>query len=142
MNNELPIGFISVEEAIKLIESDSRTNARVDAQFLLDNLPYLRVDGNYTIKKLKHVKGKIEEDGEDTVHIFSEYQRAMLEHCIVEHWKQATGRDIDPEQIGIRKLTTAVDDEKNPQGRIANNTESDIKLGDALNSGSVKTIGG
>ena len=49
MNNNIPNGFISVEDAISLIESDTRSNAKVDTAFLLRNLPYLRVDGNYTI---------------------------------------------------------------------------------------------
>ena len=142
MNNSLPAGFISVEEAIKLIESDTRSNAKVDTAFLLTNLPYLRVDGNYTIKKLKHENGKVVNDGETFVYIDSDYHRSMLEHAITEHYKMVTGRDIDPETIGIKKLSTAVDDEKNPQGRIVANKESETKLGDNIVSGTVKTIGG
>lgn len=140
MNNNVPTGFISIEEAIKLIESDTRANATVDADFLLRNLPYLRVDGNYTIKKLKHENGKVVEDGETFVHIDSDYHRAMLEHTIVEHYKHATGRQIDPEQIGIKKLSTTVDDEKNPQGRITRNRNSKTKFGDSLESGTVKNV--
>ena len=141
MDNNIPTGFISVEEAISLIESDTRSNAKVDTAFLLRNLPYLRVDGNYTIKKLKHEKGKVVDAGEEFVHIFSDYQRSMLEHTIIEHYKMVTGRDIDPESIGIKKLMTTVDDEKNLSGRIMRNTESSTKVGDTLVSGATKTVG-
>lgn len=139
-NNNLPTGFISIEEAIKLIESDTRSNAKVDTAFLLRNLPFLRVDGNYTIKKLKHENGKVVENGEAFVQIDSDYHRAMLEHAIVEHYKLVTGHDIDPEQIGIKKLATTVDDEKNPQGRITRNKNSKTKVGDSLASGIVKNV--
>lgn len=141
MNNNIPTGFISVEEAISLIESDTRSNAKVDTAFLLRNLPYLRVDGNYTIKKLKHENGKVVDAGEEFVHILSDYQRSMLEHAIIEHYKIVTGRDIDPESIGIKKLMTTVDDEKNLSGRIMRNTESLTKVGDTLVSGATQTIG-
>ena len=139
-NNNLPTGFISVEKAIELIQSDTRSNAKVDTAFLLRNLPYLRVDGNYTIKKLKHENGKVVEDGEEFVQIDSDYHRAMLEHAIVDHYKMVTGHDIDPEQIGIKKLSTAVDDEQNPQGRITRNKNSKTKIGDSLVSGATKSV--
>lgn len=141
MNNNIPTGFISVEDAISLIESDTRSNAKVDTAFLLRNLPYLRVDGNYTIKKLKHKDGKVVEAGETFVHIFSDYQRSMLEHAIVEHYKLATGRDIDPATIGVKKLMTTVDDVKNLSGRIMPNMESSTKIGDNLVSGAVQSVG-
>ena len=135
MQNNLPIGFTSIAEAIKLIESDSRSDAKVDTAFLLRNLPYLRVDGNYTIKKLKHKNGKVVPDGETFVQVSSEYERAMLEHAITEHYRNVTGRTIDPETIGLRSLTTAVDDEKNPQGRVVANEKPGVKAGDDLGSG-------
>lgn len=139
-NGNIPLGFISVEEAIKLIESDTRSNAKVNTSFLLRNLPFLRVDGNYTIKKLKHENGKVVDDGQAFVHIASDYQRAMLEHAIVEHYKQMTGREIDPNTIGIRTMTTAVDDEENPGGRVVKNKKSKTKIGDAIVSGVTQNV--
>jgi len=139
-NGNIPLGFISVEEAIKLIEADTRTNAKVNVSFLLRNLPFLRVDGNYTIKKLKHENGKVVPDGEAFVHIDSDYHRAMLEHAIVEHYKQVTGREIDPESIGLRKLTTTVDDEENPAGHVIKNKKSKTKMGDAIVSGVTQNV--
>lgn len=137
--NNLPAGFISIEDAIKLIESDTRSNAKVDTAFLLRNLPYLRVDGNYTIKKLKHKDGKVVPDGQTYVQIATEYERAILQHAITEHYKNVTGRIIDPETIGLRSMSTAVDDEKNPSARITKNEKPLIKAGEDLGS-ATKTV--
>ena len=115
-NNNLPNGFIPVADAIKLIESDSRSDAKVDTAFLLRNLPYLRVDGNYNIKK------------------------AMLEHAITEHYRNVTGRSVEPEKIGLRSITTAVDDEKNAGGRLMTNDKPMIKAGDDIVSGVSQTV--
>lgn len=139
-NNNLPNGFISVMDAIALIESDSRSDAKVDTAFLLRNLPYLRVDGNYNIKKLKHENGKVVEDGEVYVTVSSEYEKAMLEHAITEHYKNVTGRIVDPEKIGLRSVTTAVDDEKNAGGRLMVNDKPMIKAGDDIVSGVNQTV--
>lgn len=135
MQNNIPVGFISLNEAIALINSDTRSNAKVDTAFLLRNLPYLRVDGNYTIKKSKHEDGRVVGDGETFVHINNEYERAMLEHAITEHYRAVTGNIVNPETIGLRSLTTTVDDEKNAGGRLMENTNPSIKAGDELGSG-------
>lgn len=139
-SSNLPNGFVTVADAIKLIESDSRTDAKVDTAFLLKNLPYLRVDGNYNIKKLKHENGKVVEDGEVYVMIASEYERAMLEHAITEHYKNVTGRVVNPDQIGLRSITTAVDDEKNANGYLMNNDKPMIKAGEDIVSGVNQTV--
>lgn len=131
----LPSGFISVKDAIDLINSDTRSDAKVDTAFLLRNLPYLRVDGNYTIKKLRHDKGMIVDDGNVFVHIASSYDKEMFQHAVTEHYRAATGRDINPEAIGVRNLTTAVDDEVNAMGRIMVNDKPSTKFGDDLKSG-------
>ena len=66
--------------------------------------------------------------------IATEYERAILQHAITEHYKNVTGRIIDPDTIGLRSMTTAVDDEKNPSGRISKNEKPLIKAGEDLGS--------
>ena len=56
--------IISVEEAIKVIEMDDRKNPVVDTVALVNGLPFLRVNGNYTIKLLGvNSEGKIVSKG-------------------------------------------------------------------------------
>ena len=132
MDNTQPKGFISIEEAISLIQADSRTDATVDVAFLVKNLPWLEKNKNYTIKLLRHENGKVVENGVKTVFIKDEYQREMLKHAIVSHYTELSGRSIDPDTIGIRKISTAVDSDKNPQGRPMVNTDSTTKIGDSI----------
>lgn len=134
-SGKLPKGFISVEEAIQLINEDTRTNAKVDTGFLVAGLPYLRVGGTYNIRKMEHRDGKATYIGEDFVLIKSEYERAMLEHAIVEHYKAMSGDtmfEYDAEHAPTRSLSTAIDDEENPSGKIVKQKRPMTKQGDDI----------
>ena len=145
MENNLPSGFITIDEAIKLINEDTRTDAKVDIKFMLSGLPYLRVGGTFNIRLKKHVNGKAVYDGEKFVLINSEYERAMLEHAIVEHYKAMSGNTnfkYDEENAPTRSLSTAVDDEENPSGRIVRQKKPMTKRGeDIADHGVTKTNG-
>lgn len=130
-------GFITVDEAIALIEKDDRKNAVVDTRFLLRNLPYLRVNGNYNIKLLtRDDAGKIIDNGSAFVQIATEWDRSRLEHAIVKHYSDVTGREINPETIGLRSMTTAKDEDDNPTGVLKRNKKPMTKYGDSTNGGS------
>lgn len=131
MDKTLPNGFISVEEAIALIQADSRKDATVDIAFLVKNLPWLEKNHNYTIKLLRHEGGKIVDNGIKYVAIENDYQKEMLKHAITQHYKDLSGREIDPDTIGIRKITTAIED-NNPQGRPTINKTSSTNIGDTI----------
>lgn len=131
MDKTLPNGFISVEEAIALIQADSRKDATVDIAFLVKNLPWLEKNHNYTIKLLRHEGGKVVDNGIKYVAIENDYQKEMLKHAITQHYKDLSGREIDPDTIGIRKITTAIED-NNPQGRPTINKTSNTNIGDTI----------
>ena len=145
MDNNLPKGFIPVDEAIKLINEDTRTEAKVDTKFLLQGLPYLRVGGTYNIRLAKHENGKVVYNGEKFVMIASEYERAMLEHAIVEHYKAMSGNvnfKYDSENAPTKSLSTAVDDEENPTGKIVKQKKPMTRPGeDITDHGITKTNG-
>lgn len=131
MDKTLPNGFISVEEAIALIQADSRKDATIDIAFLVKNLPWLERNHNYTIKLLRHEGGKVIDNGIKYVAIENDYQKEMLKHAITQHYKDLSGREIDPDTIGIRKITTAIED-NNPQGRPTINKTSSTNIGDTI----------
>lgn len=142
-NKGLAPGFISVEDAIDLINSDTRSDAKVDIEFMVAGLPYLRVGGNFNIRQMKHKNGIAEYDGEKYVYIESEYQLAMLEHAIVEHYKKLSGNmNFDPKNQ-VRSLSTAVDDEENPQANIVAQKKPMTKAGEDISTarGVTKTNG-
>lgn len=132
MDNNQPKGFISVEEAIALIQKDTRTNATVDVAFLVKNLPWLERNKNYTIKLLRHENGKVVDNGIRYVFVKSDYEKELLKHAIVQHYTDLSGKMIDPDTIGIRKITTAVDADNNPGGRPMVNKDSTTKIGDNI----------
>ena len=145
MDDNLPNGFIKVEDAIKLINEDSRTDAKVDTKFLVSGLPYLRVGGTYNIRLMKHKDGKAVYNGEKFVQIANEYEKSMLEHAIVEHYKAMSGNvnfKYDAENAPTRSLSTAVDDEENPSGKIVRQKKPMTKAGeDIADHGITKTNG-
>lgn len=133
MEKNLPNGFLSVEEAIALIQADTRTNATVDIAFLVKNIPWLERNHNFTIKLLRHEDGKVIDNGIKYVFIEDDYHKEMMKHAIIQHYKTLSGRDLDPDTIGIRKITTAVEDD-NPQGRPTINKQSVTNIGDTIRS--------
>lgn len=144
MNNKgLPNGFITVEEAIELINKDDRDNATVDTDFMIAGLPYLRLGGNFNIRLMRtDPKLGAVYAGEKYVYIESEYQSAILEHAIVEHYKKATGNIGFSLDKNTRSLSTAVDDEENPQAMIIPQKKPMTKAGDDIESHAVTKTNG
>lgn len=142
-NNNLPNGFVTIDEAIKLINEDKPTDAKVDIEFMVARLPFMRLNGTFNIRLMKTdpEKGAIY-DGEKYVLFESEYQIAMLEHAIVEHYKKvSTNKNFDPTQV-TRSLSTAIDDEENPQGNIVKQKKPMTKAGEDIKTHGVSKTNG
>lgn len=133
----LPKGFITVAEAIKLIESDTRDNAKVDTAFLVRNIPYMREGGNFNIRKLKHENNRIVRDGSVFVMLETEYDKVALEHAILEHYRKVTGRTAQPNDMGVKDVSTIVDSQDPESGRIRKNQNPLSKYGEDLGSGEI-----
>lgn len=136
----LPPGFITVEEAVELINSDTRTNPTVNVDAMLESLPFLRIEGNFNIMKMKTDPntGYAVPAGSTYVQIETEWDRAQIEHAIIAKKKEATGIEVDPMTIGVTNMTTAVDDEKNPSGKFKVNDQPLTKVGEVTAGGSEK----
>lgn len=137
-----PKNFLKIEEAIELINKDTRSNATVDIAFLVKNLPWLRENSNYTIKLLRHEDGKVVPNGTKYVFLASRRDRNRLEDAIIEHYREVSRNHItiDPEQIGLKSVTTTVDtgtdaNLHNAAGRPKINKQPQIKAGETLGSG-------
>lgn len=106
-------GFISVEEAIKLIQSDKRDDAKVDLQFLVSNIPYAEVKHTYNIRKLKTVDGKVIRDGSVYVMLETEYERQILLKAIQDAYTERTNIRFNPDGMGVNYVSSVVDQETN-----------------------------
>lgn len=136
-------GFIPVEEAIALIKKDRRDDAVVDLQFLVNNLPYLRAKHVYNIRLLKTIIDektkipKVVRNGSVYVSLANDYDVQILARAITEAFQERTNIQVNFDEPGVNKITTAIDEEKNivdPTLRVANpalrnNTESKTQVG-------------
>lgn len=139
---EKPSDILTVKEAIDLINSDTRTNPVVNNALLIRNVEYLHTNFrgggmNYTIFLVKRDKtGKIVPNGVKWVAVTNRRDQTDLEYAITDHYKEVSGREIDPEQIGLMKQTTTLDSKTgNTTGMARRNKESRLKKGDSLETG-------
>lgn len=146
MENKLekPSDILTVKEAIDLINSDSPTNRIINNGKLIRNVEFLRSNFrgggmNYTIFLVKKLaNGKIVPNGVKFVAVTNRRDQTDLEYAITDHYKAVSGRDIDPDELGLMQVTTAVDESAgNLDGMARKNTAGKkLKKGDRLRTGS------
>lgn len=129
-------GFITVERAIELIKEDTREKARVDLQFLVNNIPYMKVKQNYNIRLLKTEEdGRVVRDGTVYVTLYNEYDRQILLRAITDAYNARTGVLVKPDTYGVNHITTVVDEEAQQMtGRPQINATSQIEFGERIES--------
>lgn len=109
----VPTGFISFEEAIKLIQSDSKETPKVNVSFLVSNIPWIEAKHNFTIPLIKRGDdGKIVQYGHTFVQIANDYEATTLEHTIREKYKELVGREYTKDKE-TRSITTSITDADN-----------------------------
>lgn len=140
---EKPSDILTVKEAIDLINSDTRTNPVVNNSLLIRNVEFLKQNFrgggmNYTIFLVKRDKdGRIVPNGKKFVAVTNNRDQTDLEYAITDHYKALSGRDVDTNQIGLMKQTTAIDQkEGNTDGMSRKNKSSKLKYGDDLTTSS------
>lgn len=127
-------GFVTVQRAVELIQEDTADNAVVDLQFLVNNIPYMKVKQNYTIRLLKTTpEKKVERNGSVYVTLMNEYEKQILLKAIQDAYVERTGILVDPATYGLNRVTTMIDQEAgNTTGVPRANPQSDIKLKDPI----------
>ncbi len=130
----LPKNFLTFDEAIKLIQAETRDNPRVDISRLARNLKWLEAKHNYTIFMLKRdTNGQIVPNGNRPVAIANDYEKTTLEHTIREKYKELARQEYGEDPV--HKITTMVTDSEsggNYTGQPMENTESKINVGDTI----------
>ena len=145
---EKPSDFISVKEAIALIDTDTRTNPTVDDRKLIQSVEYLHTnlrgnDMNFRIPKVKLGKDrKLIRDGEVYAKITNAREASELAWAIEDHYKKLSGKEIDSKTMGLSKQTTTVEESAKFEARPRTNTESKLKYGDEMVTGQSTTMVG
>lgn len=114
----LPKEFLSFDDAIKLIQSDTRKDPKVDIQFIVRNFTYINPGHTFTLKLLKRdTSGKIVPNGVRYVILANQYEATTFEHTVAEKYKELTKQELKGGPV--RKMSTMVGD---ADGATANGT--------------------
>lgn len=150
-NNTLPPGFISVEDAVELIKSDTREDPKVDTQYLMDNLRWIDVQRNVRIPRLRKLpadkvyrtpQGKVisfERPGSVNVAVSSAYERELLKETIRNKFKELSGQEYQ-EQF-VRASSTVADDAQGKEAVRPRANKPIAEPGSAIGGGEVTTNG-
>lgn len=110
MQPTLPKGFISIDEAITLIHSDKRDDAKVDTKWLVSHIDWIEEAHNFRIPLLKTTTDKkIAKIGSKYVEVRSAYDREALKRAIRDHYRDMVGHEYQAQTV--RATSTVVDDE-------------------------------
>lgn len=133
-SNNLNPGFITVEDAVRLIREDKADDARVDLQFLTNNIPYLKVKQTFNIRLMKTLPdGRAVRAGSRYVTVGTGYDKEVLKKTILDAFAARTGVALNPDTYGINRITTSIDQEsQNMAGMPRVNTESTTKFNEDI----------
>lgn len=125
-NNQLPPGYSSVDEAVSLINSDTRENPVVDMDYLIGHTDWIETNHNFRIPKVRRLNqneirrtryGKIKEYetiGEVNVRIDTNYQKELLKKTIFDKYRELVGHEY--RAVTVKARSTVADD---AQGKAA-----------------------
>jgi intein-encoded DNA endonuclease-like protein len=151
--NQLSPGFITIDAACALINSDTREKPVVDMDYLVAHIVWIETNHNFRIPKIRRLdpgeirrtkRGKIieyENVGDAYVYIATNYEKELLKKTILDKFKELVGRDY--KEAGVIARSTVADD---AQGRAAvqprTNNKPIAKEGAIIGSGETVTSNG
>lgn len=135
---QLPNGFVTVQEAIDLIGKDTRDNAVVDTKWMMENILWVEKKHNFNIPLLKHENGTVVPNGHVYVYVENEAEKYNLRKAIQDHYEAMSGRRLDINGVGLKAVSTMVGDD-NTQGVPMHNSESNMKFGSEIKTGTFTT---
>lgn len=155
-NNALPPGFVSIDEAVALIKSDTRDDPVVDMDYLAAHKVWLDRNGpahNFRIPKIRRLaeneiyktkRGKyvyFEHTGDVYVQINTMFENELLKKTIMDKYKELVGHEY--RELATRGISTVADDAEGRNAvtpRVRKTTMA--KEGDSIGSGEVITTNG
>lgn len=141
MQPTLPNGFITIEDAVKLIQSDTRSDAKVDTSWLVKHIDWVEEAHNFRIPLMKTTSDKkVISIGSKYVEIMTSYDKEVLKKAIRDHYRDMVGREYD---APITKAVSTVADEEQSGGDVRpRKSKSIAKEGAVIGTGeTIKTNG-
>lgn len=130
-NGQLSPGFITIDDAIALINQDTRDKATVDLAWMANNIDYVNEFKNFQIPLMfSDDKGYAHRKGETYVYVATAYEKEALRHAIREAYKKRTGRDADVN--AVHDKTTVYDPEHNTSAKVMTSPNPNTKKDEGL----------
>lgn len=141
MQPTLPKDFMSLEEAVALINSDSRSDAKVDTKWMVKHIDWIEEAHNFQIPLMKTTSDKrVESIGKKYVQIVTSYDKELLKKTIRDHYRDMVGREYD---APVTKAVSTVADEEQSGGAVRpRRSKSIAKEGAVIGSGETITTNG
>lgn len=141
MQPTLPNGFITIEDAVKLIQSDTRSDAKVDTSWLVNHIDWVEEAHTFRIPLMKTTSDKrVISIGSKYVEIMTSYDKEVLKKAIRDHYRDVMGYEYD---APITKAVSTVADEEQTGGDVRpRKSKSIAKEGAVIGTGeTIKTNG-
>ena len=141
MQPTLPNGFITLEEAVQLINSDSRSDAKVDTKWLVKHIDWIEEAHNFRIPLMKTTSDKkVVGIGSKYVQIVTSYDKELLKKAIRDHYRDMVGRDYAAP--ATHAISTVADEEQTGGNVRPRKSKSIAKEGAVISSGETITTNG
>lgn len=130
---QLPKDFLPFDDAIKLIQAETREDPKIDISFMAHNIQLGTILPRHTFQipllGLNGKKHRIERVGIRYVYLNNEYEATILEHTITQKYEELARKGLEP---SIRKATSVVNDTDNTLGVLLNDVDSSRNVGDDI----------
>lgn len=146
-------GFITVDEAVKLIQSDTREHPVVDMDYLVSRIKWVETAHNFRIPKIRMLKqeevyrnkrGKIidqETVGNVYIYIATNFEKELIRKTILDKFRELVGHEYREQTV--RAMSTVADD---AQGKAAvqprSNSKPIAKEGTVISEGAIMDTNG
>ena len=134
------LGFLSLEDAVALINSDSRSDAKVDTKWLVSHIDWIEEAHNFRIPLLKTTSDKkIVSCGSKYVEVLGGYEKETLKRTIRNHYRDMVGHEYESPKV--HAVSSVVDDEVSAGAR-PRKSKPIAKEGQAIGTGETITTNG
>ena len=148
--NSLPNGFITVEDAVELIKTNTFEKPTVDIKYLVGHLDWVEVAHNFRIPRvrlvtkeeyaelLKRFPGRRPSEltrvADENVTLRTSYEVELLKKTIRDNYRDVTGHAYN--KSNTRGVTTVIDEEKGADAAPRATKNTIAKEGSVIGSGS------
>ena len=150
--NNLAPGFVSIDEAVALIKSDTRSNPVVDMDYMIARLEYIDTNHNFRIPKVRRLKpeevyrskrGKIIDyvtTGNVYVSVNTSFDKELLKKTLRDKYREEVGKEYQDKIT--RGVSTVADDAEGRNAVQPRANKPIAKAGDSIGGHGITTTNG